>query len=77
MMMTVLFYAMQCTEQVDAKTKGSVRTECGQLVHCVEPIPDNDWQGGDIILTSLYHYTSAPALPLVILHQKNRYDQHW
>ena len=49
MMMTVLFYAMQCTEQVDAKTKGSVRTECGQLVHCVEPIPDNDWQGGHII----------------------------
>ena len=69
MMMTVLFYAMQCTEQVDAKTKGSVRTECGQLVHCVEPIPDNDWQGGHFILTSL--------LALVILHQNKKYDQHW
>ena len=59
MMMTVLFYAMQCTEQVDAKTKGSVRTECGQLVHCVEPIPDNDWQGGHFmdIFISLYQGT--------------------
>merc|ERR1712062_939142 len=31
--------------QVDAGKKGSCDVVGGMIVHCVEPIPDNDWRG--------------------------------
>jgi len=32
--------------QVEANKKGGCKvTECGQIIHCVDPIPDNDWNG--------------------------------
>jgi len=32
--------------QVEANKKGGCKvTECGQIIHCVESIPDNDWKG--------------------------------